>query len=328
MSRDPLAALRRWGAANRDTAALPWLLLLVVAAMTLLTGGTFLSGPNLLALSAQLPELGLLSLAMMIAMLTAGINLSIISTANFAGVVMALLLTRLTPFPLGDPLLVGLAIAAGLLFSALLGAVNGVLVAYVGIPSVLATLGTMIFYEGLTIAITKGFVISGFTPVLLAIGGGRVLGVPVPLLVFAGTAAVLSVVLLRRPFGRRVYMTGAGEVATRYSAVNTRRVLLQVYTLSGLLCGVAAVVMLARFNSANARQGSSLQLLTVLIAVLGGTDPDGGAGKVSGLVLALLILQFLSSGFNLLGVSSFLTLALWGAMLVIVIAYRTFTTKN
>ncbi len=331
MSHKLLTGWKSWSVRNVDIAILPLILVAVVGLMLVLTGGTFLSVENLGALMAQLPELGFLSLAMMVTILTSGINLSIISSANLAGVIMGLMMTRLIApeAPPAQALLVVLAaIVVGLLFSLFLGFVNGVLIAYVGLPAVLATLGTMILYEGLTLAITKGFVISDFPPAFQVISSGSLLGVPYALIAFVAAAAMISFTLRRRPFGRHLYMIGSNELATRYSAVDTRKVIVKTYVLSGLLTGIAAVIMTSRFNSANARQGSSLLLLTILISVLGGTDPNGGFGRVSGLVFALLIMQFLASGFNLLGISSFLTLALWGAMLVIVIGYRFLMTRK
>ena len=122
--------------------------------------------------------------------------------------------------------------------------------------------------------------------------------------------------LNRTPFGNAVYMLGSNPDATRYSGVRTRRVTMKIYILSSLLAGVAALVMMSRFNSANASYGESYLLVTILAAVLGGIDPFGGFGKVGGLVLALIILQVISSAFNLLGLSQFLTLAIWGGLLI------------
>jgi simple sugar transport system permease protein len=330
MPHDTLARWRSWSRSNIDIAALPFLLVLVVAVMALATHGRFLTAGNMGALASQLPELGLLSLAMMVTMLTAGINLSIISSANLVSVVMALTMTRLFPPAPGASALpaVVTAIVLGLALSLLLGLANGALVAYLGITPVLATLGTMILYEGLTLAITKGFVVSGLPDLYVGLSARAVLGIPLPLLGFAMAALALQVLLTRRPLGKHLQMIGSNLTATRFSAVDTRRVLVKTYVLSGLLCGLAGMIMLSRFNSANARQGSSLLLLTVLVAVLGGTDPNGGFGKVLGLVLALFILQCITSGLNLLGVVQFMTLALWGLLLVLVIAYRHHRTRK
>ena len=115
-------------------------------------------------------------------------------------------------------------------------------------------------------------------------------------------------------------MIGSNEKATRYSGVDTKRVLLGVYVLSSLLAAVAALVMMARLNSANAANGESYLLVTILAAVLGGVDPFGGFGKVGGLIMALILPQVISSAFNLLDFSPFLTLAIRGALIIVVTA--------
>ena len=316
---------RQWHRENSDISVLPILIIVVVLVMTISTRGRFLRGGNILNLAVQLPELGLLSMAMMVAMITAGINLAIISSANLSAVVMALMLTRLLPEgpSRGATLvMVVLALAVGLALSAALGLINGFLVGYVEVPAVLTTLGTMILYEGITLAITRGFVISGLPHAFLVIGNGRFLGVPIPLFILMAAAILLALLLRRRPFGIHLYFIGSNPVATEYSGVNVRKEFVKAYILSTLMAGMAGIVMLARFNSANARQGSSLLLQTVLICMLGGVDPDGGFGKVSGLLMALVILQMVTSGLNLLGVRSFATVSIWGVLLIGAITYR------
>lgn len=331
MSAKLVPAYRRWAARNNDLVALPWLIVAVVAIMTATTGGRFVRATNLSNLLAQMPELGLLSLAMMVAMITAGINLSIISSANLSAVAMALFLTRTVAAGAGgvsSVLLVLAAIAIGIAVSIVLGAINGYLIGYIEVPAVLTTLGTMILYEGVTLAITRGFVISGLPEAFLVLGNARIIGIPIQMLIFILVAVIVALILKRRPYGVQLYFVGSNPTATEFSGVDVRKVLLRTYVLSGILAGIAAIVMLARFNSANARQGSSLLLSTVLICMLGGTDPFGGFGKVSGLVMALIILQMVTSGLNLMGVRSFATVALWGAMLIGVIAYRYFQHRR
>jgi simple sugar transport system permease protein len=117
-------------------------------------------------------------------------------------------------------------------------------------------------------------------------------------------------------------MLGSNLEATRYSGINTRRVLIGVYTFSSMLCFVAACLMLARFNSASAGYAQSYLLITILAAVLGGVDPFGGFGRISGVMLALIVLQVISSGCNLLGLSQHLTLAIWGLTLIAVMGIK------
>ena len=309
-------------AGSGTIATLVLLLLALWAVFAIAIGDRFFSVHTMQSMAFQMPELGILSLAMMLALLSGGLNLSIIATANLAGLTIAFMLTRFIPGSEGMAW-VGwqvLAIALGLAVAALVGLVNGFVIAYLGVSPILATLGTMTLCKGLAIGLTHGNVISGFPDPIVFIGNGTVLGVPFALIVLALCALPVAIMLNAMPFGAKVYMIGSNEKATRYSGIDTRAILLKLYVLSSLLAGVAAVVMLARFNSANAAYGESYLLVTILAAVLGGVDPFGGFGKVGGLMLALIILQMISSAFNLLNLSQFLTLAIWGGVLIAVAA--------
>jgi simple sugar transport system permease protein len=325
MNKAPVMTLlgrigRQVGSGTIATLAL--LLLALWAVFAIAIGDRFFSVNTLQSMAFQMPELGILSLAMMLALLSGGLNLSIIATANLAGLTIAFVLTRYIPGSEGMAWvgLQVLAIGSGFAVAALVGLVNGFVIAYLGVSPILATLGTMTLCKGLAIGLTHGNVISGFPDPIVFIGNGTVFGVPFALIVLALCALPVAIMLNATPFGAKVYMIGSNEKATRYSGVDTRAILLKLYVLSSLLAGVAAVVMLARFNSANAAYGESYLLVTILAAVLGGVDPFGGFGKVGGLILALIILQVISSAFNLLNLSQFLTLAIWGGILIAVAA--------
>lgn len=299
--------------------------LVVIALMWALNGSDFLNIGNFQSMAYQMPELGVLSLAMMIAMLTSGINLSIIATANLSGIVMALILTSAVGQQATGAqawLIVIAAIFAGLIVAGIVGLLNGFLIAYLDIPPILATLGSMIMINGFSLVLTGGYVISGFSEQMLAIGNKAILGIPVPFILFFTCVGVMSVILNKTPLGTRIYMIGSNPTACFFSGVNNRKVLMRTYLISGLFSGVAAMIMISRFNSAKADYGESYLLLTVLAAVLGGVSAAGGFGKVSGLVLSLFILQMISSGLNLMGVSNFLTLALWGIVLIAVMVIQ------
>jgi ribose/xylose/arabinose/galactoside ABC-type transport system permease subunit len=122
-------------------------------------------------------------------------------------------------------------------------------------------------------------------------------------------------------------MLGSNKTATSFSGINVKKVTMKIYAISGLLTGLAAIIMISRFNSASAGYSTSYLLVTVLLAVLGGVNPDGGFGRISGIVMALLILQVISSGLNLMQVSSQLSKALWGIILILVIALRYYSDK-
>jgi simple sugar transport system permease protein len=304
-----------------DTLILLLALVGIVLLMGLLNGTQFFQIRNIQSMAFQMPELGILSLAMMVTMLTAGINLSIIASANLTSIIVAMILVQFLGADMSTSTsfwVILLAIAAGLLGSILIGLLNGVLIANLEVSPILATLGTMILLKGLSIVLTKGYVISGFPPFIRFIGNGQILGIPMPMIIFIICAAVMALFLTRTRLGISIYMLGSNATACHFSGVNNRQVLLKTYLISGIYAGIAAVIMMSRFNSAKADYGESYLLMTVLAAVLGGTSAAGGFGKVSGLVIALLILQVVSNGLNLMQVNNFLTIAIWGMILILV----------
>lgn len=291
----------------------------VIILMSILSPGHFLKIETFQGMAFQLPELGLLSLAMMISMLTGGINLSIIATTNISAITAALILTTwvIPEAPVSaDIWIIMIAIVAALGVSVLVGLFNGFLISVINIPPILATLGTMKLLQGLAFIITRGYVISGMPDFIRFIGNGKVLGIPMPLIIFAVCAFLMASWLNHTSTGFNIYMFGSNSIATLFSGVNNGKVIIRTYMISGLFCGVAAIIMMSRFNSAKAGYGESYLLVTILAAVLGGVKSEGGFGRVKGLVLSLIILQVMSLGLNLVGVSAFLTVAFWGLIMI------------
>lgn len=295
------------------------LLLVLVAVFGMLVGDRLFGSLGLRSMASQLPELGLLSLAMMVALLSGGLDLSIIATANLSALAVAAVLKSGAGADGAGLIAVEAgALLAGFATAAAVGTVNGLLIGYGRVSPILATLGTMTLVKGLAIGLTHGSVISGFPPLVVFLGNGSVLGIPMPLIVFGVVAAALSFVLTRTPFGVIAALMGSNQQAVRFSGANTRAALLGVYVLSALVAATAGFVMMARFDSASASYGESYLLVTILACVLGGISPTGGFGRVGGLVIALVILQLISTACVLLGLSQFLTLALWGGILLAV----------
>ncbi len=297
------------------------LLVALVLVFGLLLGDKLFDATSFRSMAFQLPELGILSIAMMVALLSGGLDLSIIATANLVALTVAFIFSFVPVEPgVAWALWQLLAIAAGLALALVIGAVNGGIIAYLGVSPIMATLGAMLLIKGISIGVTRGGILSGFPEPILFIGNGTVFGIPVVMLIFVAVAFVMSIVLRSTRFGQTLNMLGSNEAATRYSGVDTRRTIVCTYMISSLLAAIAGIVMMARFNSANASYGESYLLVTILAAVLGGVSPAGGFGKMGGLVLALIILQLISTCFNLLGISQFLTLAIWGGILIAVAA--------
>lgn len=286
-----------------------------------LTSPQFLSVANFDSIAFQLPELGLLTLAMLMPIISGGFNLAIIYTANICGLTLAWVLMQYGGVDAGLPAFI-LGSVAAIAVGALAGCIMGLVIAYIGAHPILVSLAMMIFLRGLGEFLTRGGDISGFPDFLKVIGHGHLAGVPVPLILFFLAVIVWHVLLTRTRHGFSVYMIGSNIKAANYSGIHTKRTLTLIYTLSGVMCAIAGILMLTRFNSVRVGHGEALLLVTVLACFLGGVDPFGGFGRVVPVVLALIILQVLSSGLNLLGANQHLSTAVWGLFLIAVMILR------
>ncbi len=287
--------------------------------MSLLSPRTFLNIDNLQSMAFQLPELGIIALAMMVVIVTGGINLSVTSAAALAGILAAFTLAGLNAAGAPIAITIAAAIAVALIAALVCGAINGAFVAYVGVSPILVTLGTMTFFEGISLNFTKGGAISGFPEQYYWFGNGTILNVPVPMLIYVAVIAVTLVFLEHTPWGLSVYMVGCNPVATKFSGINVKKVLLKVYLFSALLGSIAAIIMTSRYNSAKVDYGSSYLMQSITAAVLGGTDIAGGYGKVMGTVIATAILQVVSSGLNIFGINRYIVNVIMGGILILVL---------
>lgn len=316
-----MSAKRRIDAAiGAETLPLLGFLILVVVLFSMATP-LFLTERNFGSMAFQMPVLGLLTLAMMVPILSGGLNLAIIYTANLSGLALAAVLIAFGGPEAGAGAMI-LGSLAALAVGAASGAVMGAVIAYVGAHPILVSLAMMIFLRGLGEFLTRGGDISGFPDAMNTLGHGLVAGIPVPLLVFGAVALIWHIMLNRTRHGFSVYMIGSNIEAAEYSGLHTKRTLTLIYTISGLLCAVAGIVMAARFNSVRVGHGEALLLVTVLACFLGGVDPFGGFGRVLPVVIALVILQVLGSGLNLIGANQHLSTAVWGLFLIGVMTLR------
>jgi simple sugar transport system permease protein len=318
------ALTRRFVAAAQGERSLTRLLVLAVAVLILfsaLSPNIFFSVINFQTIAFTVPEIGLLSLAIMVAMLTGGIDLSIVSVANLTALTTASLFAVFgaTDATGGTAvLLTVLFMLAGLLVALVAGLFNGFLVAVVGVTPILATLGTMQLYNGIAIAWTGGEALYGMPEAFLALGLNTVAWIPISFVLFVLVSLALAVLVNRTPLGTKLRLVGANPTAARFSGIGNRRVLLLTYVVTGLLAGGAGIIIASRSASASPDYGSSYLLLAIVVAILGGTNPFGGYGTVFGVVLATVTLQMVSSGFNIMRLSAFEYTIAQGLILVVV----------
>jgi simple sugar transport system permease protein len=302
----------------------------VFVVMAALSPEKFLRAYNFESISFTLPELGLLSIAVMLTMLTGGIDLSIVGVANLAGVMAGEWFHWLSPgasASLGTGSVVaavGLALAVGLVA----GAINGFLITRLKITPILATLGTSQIFAGLALAMTGGPAIVGFPAAWNFIGNGKLIGVAVPFVIFVALASAVGWLLSRTAYGVRLVLIGANARAALFAGLDVDSIVFRSYLLSGFLASVAGVILSGRTNAAKSDYGVSYLLEAVLVAVLGGTNPAGGRGSVLGVCLAVLALMLLASGFQILRFSNFLIDFIWGSFLLAVIALNVLRARR
>jgi ribose transport system permease protein len=270
----------------------------------------FLTTGNMVIVLRQAALQFLMAAGLTLVVLTGGIDLSIGAVLGLAACVGA-------GFIASGSVLLGVvaALAAGLAC----GLVNGALVAYVGIPAFIATYGMLWVAHGLGYVFMKGEVIHGFPAAFRTLGAGFVSGIPVPVLIGVGILIVLHVVLHLTRFGRALYAIGGNAVAAKLSGMPTRRYLVSVYALSGLLAAFAGLVVIARVNAADSGTGEELLLTAIAAVCLGGTSLFGGAGGVVGTAIGSLILALVVNGMNMLNIATFWQAFAMGVIVILAV---------
>lgn len=314
-----------------NTLTLFIIMISVFVVISIFLPNKFLTIRNFQSMFSQIPEFGFLAIAMMLAMLTGGIDLSVVATANLAGITAALFLTKYNLLQVGgyeELFTIIIAVVFALIVSLICGFLNGILVAYVGVPAILATLGTMGLYSGIAIIITKGYGIVGFPEKFLYIGSGKIFLIPIPMVIFIICALIIVIILNRTRLGFSIYMLGSNPLASCFSGIKNEKVLIKTYMMSGLLAGLASIIMISRVNSVRPGYGEVYLLQAILVCVLGGVDPAGGSGKLSGLVMGIITLQILQSGFNILSFSPFFKKVIWGLILILVMVINFYRNKS
>lgn len=299
---------------EKNTLALFGIAVLIFVVMGILAPKSFLGMANMQGMCVQFPEFGILALGMMLAMISGGIDLSLVGIANLSGIICATIMIHMG----GTAQSVFIGMVCAIITGALCGIFNGFLIGYLKIPPMLVTLCGLQLYTGIGLAITRGPALTGLPESFSLIANGAVSGIPLALIIFIVVAVVMSFLLKSTVYGQHVCYMGTNDVASRYSGMNNLKVTVKTYLISGILGAVGGILMVSHYNSAKSDYGSSYTLLTLLIVVLGGTDPDGGKGKVLGVSLAVIVLQLVSSAFNILRVNSFVKTFVWGLMLLLI----------
>jgi ribose transport system permease protein len=289
----------------------PLLGLVLLCILTAILSPVFLTVDNLMNIILQVAVVAIMAVGSTYVILTGGIDLSVGSILGFSGVLAAMTLHGT------NSTILGIMVSLGL--GAFLGLVNGLLVTVGKVPPFCATLGMMSIARGLSFVITKGIPISNFSDQFRFFGAGYLGPIPVPVIEAVLVALLGGYILGHTPLGRYLYAVGSNVRATRLSGINTKKVILSAYLISGLLCGLAAILFIGRINSGHPLAGQGYEMDAIAAVVIGGTSLAGGSGSISGTFIGALIMGVIRNGLNLINVDPFWQNVVLGAVIIIAV---------
>jgi ribose transport system permease protein len=243
--------------------------------------------------------------------ITAGIDLSVGSLVALAGCVGMIVLNWT------DSSIIG--VMAGIALAGLSGAVTGAIVAWTRIPAFIVTLAGLTILRGLALIITGGSPIIKFEGGFRFLGQGVLWGLPVPVLIMGAVMLAMHIVLTRTAFGAHVYAVGGNEEASRLSGINVAITKLRVYTIGGLLTGLAGMILMGRLSSAQPNTGEGFELDAIAAVIIGGTSLMGGRGTIWGTLVGAVVIGILNNGFNLMAVDAHYQLVAKGVIILLAV---------
>ncbi len=291
-----------------------FLALLLVAALVISAqlSEHFFTLDNLLNQGRMMSEAGIIAVAMTFIIVSGGIDLSVGSTMGLVAIVLGMLWKNLG-FPLP------LAMLVALMVGGLCGAFNGFILIKTKMPPMIATLGTLALYRGLAEGLSQARSVRGYPEWFYVLGQGEMLGVPTQLWLLGALMLVGGIVLGLSRFGRITYAIGANETAARFSGLAVERTKLWIYTASGLMAGLAAIIFVSRVSTTRSDMGTGIEMDVISAVVLGGTSIFGGRGTMTGTILGLLLIQTMKNGLTLAGIKGDGTIIVIGALLILTI---------
>lgn len=310
----------------RKMAALAGLVLLVI--FFSVTNDYFFTSNNIMTVGLQTSTIALIGIGATCVILTGGIDLSTGSVVALSGVAAAMLVNAGLPVPVGMVL--------GILVGGFCGLVNGVLVTRMKLPPFIATLGMMMVARGVALYVTNAAPVSGMPEIFAELGNGALFkiveegpnglprvvfaGIPYPVIIMIFITILFTFALTKLKVGRYIYAIGSNEEAARLSGIKTNVVKIYAYVASGLLSGLAGVILASRLVTAQPNGGVAFELDAIASAVVGGTSLMGGVGTIPGTLIGSFIIGVLRNGLNMNGVSSFVQMIVIGLVIIVAVS--------
>jgi ribose transport system permease protein len=283
----------------------------------------FFTTENLLNISLQASITAIIAAGMTFVILTAGIDLSVGSLVAFAGI----LATSVIKINLPVYLSLTLGIFAGLLFGVFSGYIAGIFVTKFKITPFIVTLALMTIWRGASFVYTEGRPVWELPESFSYLGGGRIVGVPVPTIIMIIVFIVSHIALTKTRFGRYVYAVGGNLEAARLAGIKTNRIRISVYIISGVLSALAGILLASRINSGQPNAGLMYELDVIAAVVVGGTSLFGGRGTIIGTFIGTMLIAVLRNGLNLVNVGSYVQQVVVGVVILLAVLIDQFRKK-
>ncbi len=323
-----LAKLKEYSAKNRYFVMLFGLMVLVLLFFTITKGETLWTLGAWKGIFMQFPEYGVMTLGVMFCFIIGCIDMSFVALGDFACIIAVRYMAANVTEDMSNGQ-IGIVILKALLIVGVIavvgGIINGALIAYLNIPPVMATIAMSLVWLGLSTAITKGYAVTGVPELYTEIGHTMLFGfIPVPLLIFLVVFLFSMFLLKYTTYGKKLYMTGTNLKAAKFSAINTKGMIIGTFILCEVICALGCLIMVSTMNSAKADYGTSYVMRIILILVLAGVLPDGGLGKIFNVLLSIVAIQIIASGVNMFSqLNSYYASLIWGGLLIIVLILST-----
>ncbi len=301
-----------WFRHSANMSTLTILVILIIMSVALaIAAPAFTKTSNLLNTARNFSAIAVAGFGVSIVILTGNIDISIGSIYGLAGITIALLMKQGWAFlP---------ALLVGMVAGSAAGLINGLLVVYLHLPSYITTLSTMQIFRGICYITTKGYPVTGIAESFKWVGQGQILGIPVPIYFMLLFGVLMAVFRNQTKTGRRIFAMGGNEEATRISGINTKRLKILCFVLSGLCAAFAGVINASKMGVAQPTAGIGFEMDAIASVVIGGSSMAGGIGTVTGTLIGSAIMGILRSALVLLSVESYWQTLVMGCVIILAV---------
>lgn len=287
------------------------LILVVLSILIQLKNPIFLTYSNIIDVCRNTSYTLVIAVGMTFVLIAKGLDLSVGSLTALGGLVSALAMTNGIPIPI--------AVLLGMMVGAAFGIINAFCIVKLNIPAMIATLGSMYMARGLVMIVTKGSPVFPLPEAFGNFGKGYFLGVPYVVIIAAVLSIIAHWVLSSTTYGRKVYAIGGNAETAKFAGINVAMVTASCYVISGALAALSGILTAARMGSGQPSIGDGTEMTVITAVIIGGTSLNGGAGTILGTVLGALLMNVLTSGMNLVGVSPYWQKFVMGLIIIVAV---------